>query len=64
VVPVQTPWMRLNYGFIWRRDSAVSAGALAFMAAVRERETGIRLQEAELQRRFDRHDPAAPSSPH
>ena len=64
VVPVQTPWMRLNYGFIWRRDSAVSAGARAFMAAVRERETGIRLQETELQRRFDRHDPAAPSSPH
>ncbi len=39
VVPVQTQWMRLNYGFIWRRDSAVSAGALTFMAAVRERET-------------------------
>jgi DNA-binding transcriptional LysR family regulator len=63
VVPVQTPWMRLNYGFIWRRDSAVSAGARAFMAALRERETVLRAQEADLQRRFDRLDPAAPSGP-
>ena len=40
LLPVHTPWLRLNYGFI-RRDSAVSAGALEFMAAFRERETAL-----------------------
>jgi DNA-binding transcriptional LysR family regulator len=60
LVPVHTPWLRLNYGFIRRHDSAVSAGALEFMAAFRERETALDLQEAELRSRFKRPDPAAP----
>jgi len=60
LVPVHTPWLRLNYGFIRRRDSAVSAGALEFMAAFRERETALNSQEAELRCRFNRRDPAAP----
>jgi hypothetical protein len=59
-VPVHTPWLRLNYGFIRRRDSAVSAGALEFMAAFRERETALNSQEAELWLRFSWRDPAAP----
>lgn len=58
LVPVRTPWLRLNYGFIWRRDSAVSTGALEFMAAFREHETALSEQEADLLRRFDRRDPA------
>ena len=58
LVPVSAPWLRLNYGFIWRRDSAVSAGAREFIAAMRERESGIRSQENELQCRYDRRDPA------
>ena len=60
LVPVHTPWLRLNYGFIRRRDSAMSAGALEFMAAFRERETALNSQEAELRCRFNRRDPAAP----
>ena len=60
LVPVHTPWLRLNYGFIRRRDSAVSAGALEFMAAFRGCETALNLQEAELRCRFNRRDPSAP----
>ncbi len=58
LVPIHTPWLNLNYGFIRRRDSAVSAGALAFMAAFREREADLISQEAELLSRFDRQDSA------
>jgi DNA-binding transcriptional LysR family regulator len=57
LVPVHAPWLRLNYGFIRRRDSAVSAGALEFMTALRERETALHAQEAELRYRFSRPDP-------
>jgi DNA-binding transcriptional LysR family regulator len=60
LVPVSAPWLRLNYGFIWRRDSAVSAGAREFIAAMRERESGIRSQESELQCRYDRLDRGYP----
>jgi DNA-binding transcriptional LysR family regulator len=60
LLPVHTPWLRLNYGFIRRRDSTVSAGALEFMAALQERETALNTQEAELRRRFGRPDPALP----
>jgi DNA-binding transcriptional LysR family regulator len=60
LVPVHTPWLHLNYGFIRRRDSAVSTGALEFMAAFRERETALAMQETELLRRFDWRCAAAP----
>ena len=60
LLPIHTPWLRLNYGFIRRRDSATSAGALEFMAAFREREAALNSQEAELRRRFGREDPALP----
>jgi DNA-binding transcriptional LysR family regulator len=60
LLPIHTPWLRLNYGFIRRRDSATSAGALKFMAAFRERETALSTQEAELRRRFNRSDPELP----
>lgn len=60
LLPVHTPWLCLNYGFIRRRDSATSAGALELMAAFRERETALSSQEAELRRRFGRADPALP----
>jgi len=63
LVPIHTPWLCLNYGFIRRRDSAVSAGAREFMAAFRERETVLNSQEAELRSRFSWRDPAAPPSP-
>ena len=60
LVPVHTPWLRLNYGFIRRRDSAVSAGAREFMATFREREMALNSQETELQDRFNRRNPVLP----
>jgi DNA-binding transcriptional LysR family regulator len=51
LLPLSTPWLRLSYGFIRRRDSSTSPGALEFMAAFRQREAALVLQEAELQRR-------------
>lgn len=54
LVPVHTPWLCLNYGFIRRRDSAVSAGALEFIAALHVRETSLSSLEAELRCRFNR----------
>jgi DNA-binding transcriptional LysR family regulator len=60
LVPVHAPWLRLNYGFIRRRDSAVSGGAREFMAAFRERETLLNSREGELRCRFDRWGAAAP----
>ena len=60
LVPVHTPWLNLNYGFIRRRDSAVSAGALEFMAAFREREAGLAMQETALLHRFDWRGAASP----
>lgn len=57
LVPIHTPWLRLSYGFIRRRDIAVSPGALEFMAAVRTCEDTLVLHEAELLRRFSRAGP-------
>jgi DNA-binding transcriptional LysR family regulator len=54
LMPLRTPWLRLSYGFIRRRDSTVSAGALKFMAVFRECEKAIGLQEAELLLRYGR----------
>jgi DNA-binding transcriptional LysR family regulator len=51
LVPLHTPWLRLSYGFIRRRDSTTSTAALKFMAAIRERETALVIQEAEMLRR-------------
>lgn len=51
LLPLRTPWLRLSYGFIRRRDSSTSPGVLEFMAAIREREAALVLQEAQLQRR-------------
>jgi DNA-binding transcriptional LysR family regulator len=60
LLPIHTPWLRLNYGFIRRRDSATSAGARVFMAALRERETALNSQETALLHRFNRQELAAP----
>jgi DNA-binding transcriptional LysR family regulator len=54
LLPCRTDWMRLNYGFILRRDRSVAPGALEFMAALRVREQALQQQEAALLRRYGR----------
>jgi DNA-binding transcriptional LysR family regulator len=51
LVPLRTPWLHLSYGFIRRRDSTLSTAVLKFMAAFREREAALVIQEAESLRR-------------
>jgi DNA-binding transcriptional LysR family regulator len=41
LLPTELPWLRLNYGFITRRDRSRSPAALSFMTAVREIESGV-----------------------
>ena len=43
VVPLhlELPWLKLNYGFMWRRDRSASPSMLAFMEIVRKIETGL-----------------------
>lgn len=48
LVPLRTPWLRLAYGFIRRRDSSPSPGTLSFMALFREREAALAIEEAGL----------------
>jgi len=36
LLPVNLPWMRLRYGFLWRRDRTLPPAAIAFMNLVRE----------------------------
>jgi DNA-binding transcriptional LysR family regulator len=35
LLPVELPWLRLNYGFIWRRGRTLAPAAKAFMDRVR-----------------------------
>ncbi|MFO1091624.1 MAG: LysR family transcriptional regulator [Hyphomicrobiales bacterium] len=35
LLPVEAPWLKLNYGFLWRRGRTLSPAAVAFMAEVR-----------------------------
>lgn len=41
ILPVEAPWLRLNYGFILKRGRTPSPPAKAFMDIVREIEAGI-----------------------
>ena len=43
VLPVEAPWLSLNYGFIAKRGRTLSPATLAFMEAVRtiERDIGL-----------------------
>jgi DNA-binding transcriptional LysR family regulator len=41
LLPVQFPWMRLNYGFFWRRGRTLSPAAKEFMSLAREIENDI-----------------------
>jgi DNA-binding transcriptional LysR family regulator len=34
LLPIELPWMRLNYGFVWRRGRTHSPGACVFMQLV------------------------------
>jgi len=43
ILPVDAPWLRLNYGFITKRGRTLSPAAKAFMEIVREIESGIPL---------------------
>jgi DNA-binding transcriptional LysR family regulator len=40
-LPVEVPWLRLNYGFILKRGRTPSPAAVAFMEAVRTIERGL-----------------------
>jgi DNA-binding transcriptional LysR family regulator len=40
-LPVDLPWLRLNYGFVWARGRSLSPAALTFMQNVREIETRL-----------------------
>lgn len=53
------PWMRLNYGFVWRRGASLSPGAQAFMTRLRAVEQRVAERERILAARFgcDRWDP-------
>jgi len=42
-LPVDTPWLSLNYGFITKRGRTLSPPAKAFIEIVREIESGIPL---------------------
>lgn len=35
LLPIELPWMRLNYGFIWKRGRTPSPAAMTFMQCVR-----------------------------
>jgi DNA-binding transcriptional LysR family regulator len=41
LLPIEAPWMRLNYGFIWKSGRTLSPATLAFMDRVREIEAAI-----------------------
>ncbi len=41
MLPIDTPWLSLNYGFITKRGRTLSPAAKAFMEIVREIERGI-----------------------
>ena len=40
LLPIELPWMRLNYGFVWRRGRTLSPAAKVFMDLVRTIEAG------------------------
>ena len=40
-LPVEAPWLRLNYGFVWRAAATSRRAALAFMQITREIETRL-----------------------
>jgi DNA-binding transcriptional LysR family regulator len=55
------PWLRLNYGFSWRRETALTQVARSFMDCVREVEQDVQKRERRLARRYgcaDWHDAA------
>ncbi len=41
MLPIDTPWLSLNYGFITKRGRTLSPAAEAYMEIVREIERGI-----------------------
>ncbi|MCX5513718.1 hypothetical protein C3941_13760 [Kaistia algarum] len=47
ILPVDVPWLRLNYGFITRRGRSRSPAATAYMAIVREIEREIAAGETD-----------------
>lgn len=56
LVRYAAPWMRLNYGFSWRRETGLSPVARMFMDCVREVEHDVRVRERELARRYGCED--------
>ncbi|MEJ2535134.1 MAG: LysR family transcriptional regulator [Gammaproteobacteria bacterium] len=52
LVRYAAPWMRLNYGFSWRRETTLTEAARIFMDCVREAEGDARVRARELARRY------------
>jgi DNA-binding transcriptional LysR family regulator len=52
LVPLNVPWMRLNYGFIWDASRAQSASVTRFMAKIREAEARERDRNKALRARY------------
>ena len=44
VIPFETDWMTLNYGFIFLRDRALSPAAREYMEVVRDIESNVRIR--------------------
>jgi len=52
IVRFSQPWLRLGYGFIFRRNRTLSPASLRFMEIVREIEAGLEKREAALRKRY------------
>jgi DNA-binding transcriptional LysR family regulator len=52
VLPFRAPWLKTNYGFIYRRDRMLSPAAKAFMGHVRHVELDVAAQNHALMMRY------------
>lgn len=52
LLPFHLPWMRLNYGFAWRPEQALSAPVRQFMQSVRDAELRHEARERLLAERY------------
>jgi len=48
VLPCKTPWLKLDYGFIYLRNRMLSPTTERFMKIVREIETDLTVRNCEL----------------
>lgn len=55
LVPFSPPWLRLNYGFAWHPEQALSRPAREFMDSVRRIELTLAEREQDLQDKYQCH---------